>query len=542
MSDGYIVGRAALEPVMATFWGIPGHDHEWGDLSPTGWALRRDLALDTLRLIDGSRPDDRHERVATEVLRERLLVDVALLEAEEFQVHMSSLSGFHTHLREMFDFMARDTPDHWEAIRQRLDDVGAGLAGLRETYLDSATRGKVAMRSQTLVVAEQCALWAEPDGTFAELATACPHGDISAEAARAAAAFGDFSRWLRADYAAIASPVEGIGRDRYALHARLNNGIDLDLDETYRWGWDELHRINARMDEIATTVLGFATRADCIRSIERDERYTVPDGDAYISWSEATIARTFDALDGTVFDIPEVLRRCESMRIPSDLAGDAYYTPPTEDFSRPGMVWHPIDGRDHFPLWHALSTLFHESVPGHHLQLGEMMYRTGTLTRFQRMGVYIPGHGEGWALYAERLMRELGYLDEPPYELGYLVNQALRAARVVVDIGLHCHMTIPADESFHPGEPWTPALATEFLVANTAYDHVSARGEVDRYLGMPAQAISYKVGERVFTEGRRRVEQRLGDRFDLKRFHTQLLHQGAMGLDQLAAEFDHFTA
>ena len=243
-----------------------------------------------------------------------------------------------------------------------------------------------------------------------------------------------------------------------------------------------------------------------------------------------------------MFDIPDVLRRCGSMRIPFDLAGDAYYTPPNEDFSRPGLVWHPIDGREHFPLWHALSTLYHESVPGHHLQLGQMMYRADTLTRFQRIGVYISGHGEGWALYAERLMRELGYLEEPPYELGWLVNQALRAARVVVDIGLHCQMPIPDGEAFHPGEQWTADLATEFLAANTAYDLTQARGEVDRYLGMPAQAISYKVGERVFVEGRHRVERRLGDRFDLKRFHMQVLDQGAMGLDQLAAEFDHFTA
>jgi uncharacterized protein (DUF885 family) len=321
----------------------------------------------------------------------------------------------------------------------------------------------------------------------------------------------------------------------------MHNGIDLDLDDAYRWGWHELNRIAARMDAIARSELPNGSRAEYVELIEHDPRYTVPDADAYIAWSDETIAATFDELDGTVFDIPDVLRQCQSMRIPSDVAGDAYYTQPSEDFSRPGQIWHPVEGRTHLPLWHALSTLYHESVPGHHLQVGQMQHLADTLTRFQRVGVYISGHGEGWALYAERLMHELGYLSEPPYELGWLANQALRAARVVVDIGIHCHIPIPADETFHPGEQWTADLATEFLVLHTAYDAAGARVEVDRYIGTPAQAISYKIGERVFIEGRERVQRRLGDGFDLKRFHTQTLDQGAMGLAQLAAEFDRFT-
>jgi uncharacterized protein (DUF885 family) len=228
------------------------------------------------------------------------------------------------------------------------------------------------------------------------------------------------------------------------------------------------------------------------------------------------------------------------MPAPAGGPNTAYYTTPSEDFSRPGQIWHPVSGKTHFPLWEALSTTYHESAPGHHLQLAQMMYQAQSLTRFQRLGVIIAGHGEGWALYAERLMHELGYLDDPAYELGWLTGQALRAARVILDIGLHCEMRIPDDERFHPGETWRAELALPFLLERTGQPIEYLSSEVDRYLGMPGQAISYKVGERVWLEGRARARRRLGPAFDLKHFHRVVLDWGAMGLDQLRVELDRY--
>jgi uncharacterized protein (DUF885 family) len=170
------------------------------------------------------------------------------------------------------------------------------------------------------------------------------------------------------------------------------------------------------------------------------------------------------------------------------------------------------------------------------------MCQAESLTRFQRLGVAISGHGEGWALYAERLMHELGYLDDPVYELGWLAGQALRAARVVIDIGLHCEMRIPITEQFHPGEVWRSEMGLPFLLQHTGHPRDFLASEVDRYLGMPGQAISYKVGERVFLEGRDRVRRRLDSGFDLKRFHQVVLDMGAMGLDQLSTELDAITS
>jgi uncharacterized protein (DUF885 family) len=159
------------------------------------------------------------------------------------------------------------------------------------------------------------------------------------------------------------------------------------------------------------------------------------------------------------------------------------------------------------------------------------------LSRFQRTLAGWSGHAEGWALYAERLMGELGYLDDPAYELGMLRAQALRATRVVVDIGLHLELAIPADERYHPGETWTPELALPFAMERSGrMPEDFMRSEVDRYLGWPGQAISYKIGERVWLGARDDARKRAGSAFDLKDFHARALNLGPMGLDQLRRE------
>ena len=148
---------------------------------------------------------------------------------------------------------------------------------------------------------------------------------------------------------------------------------------------------------------------------------------------------------------------------------------------------------------------------------------------------WVSGHGEGWALYAERLMDELGYLDDPADRLGMLDAQAFRAARVIVDIGMHLELEIPRDNpfGFHPGERWTPDLGLEFMRQHSAMEDAFIRFEVNRYLGWPGQAPSYKVGERIWLDARAQAQARAGADFDLKTFHRQALDLGALGLAPL---------
>ena len=538
LSDQYIVDSAALDPMVASYWGVPGHDDEMTDYSPDGWDARLDLQRRTLADLARIEPRSRSDRIAVEVMRERVQAELDLIESDEYHRWLSVLNSHHGYIREIFDFMPRESEQEWRNVRSRLSLVPTALDNLRSSFLHAASKGQVAARRQAFACAAQCEVWGSPDGYFTDLAAQSDALDLSNEAAAAAGAFIEFGNWLRSDYAAIATPHDPIGADRYRLFAQFHNGTQLDLGETYEWGWEELHTIEMRISELVERILPGSSRDECIDQLKRDPRYVVEGADNFIAWSQEVIDRTIDDLDGRYFQIAEPLHRCQAMAAPAGGPDATYYTPPSEDFSRPGQIWHPVAGKDHFPLWEALSTEYHESTPGHHLQLAQMMHQADSLTRFQRLGVAISGHGEGWALYAERLMHELGYLDDPVYELGWLAGQALRAARVILDIGLHCEMLIPDDERFHPGERWRADLALPFLLERTGYpeDHLSS--EVDRYLGMPGQAISYKVGERVWLQGRDRARRRLGAQFDLKEFHQVVLEMGAMGLDQLSVELD----
>jgi uncharacterized protein (DUF885 family) len=538
LSDQYVVETAALDPMLATFWGVRGHDDALTDYSPQGWAARLELHKATICSLQDVKPDSRRDRIATDVVRERAEAERDLIESGEYHRWLNAFNTHHQYVREVFDFMPRESPDDWTNIRRRLAAVPQALEGIRASFLYAADSGKVAARRQALACADSCEIWGKPDGVFCELASKCESFDLTTEAQQAADAFIEFAGWLRNDYAAMATPHDPVGAERYRLMVRFHNGTDLDLNETYAWGWEELHGIELRMAALAERISPGISLGECIDRLKTDPRYLVEGADRFVAWNQEVIDRTIADLDGKYFDIADPLRHCQSMATPAGGPEVTYYTPPSEDFSRPGQMWHPVDGKTHFPLWDALAIAYHESTPGHHLQLAQTLYQAESLTRFQRLAVFISGHGEGWALYAERLMYELGYFDDPVYELGWLVGQALRAARVILDIGLHCELRIPSNERFHPGEVWKPELGLPFLLQRTGYPAEFLAWEVDRYLGMPGQAISYKVGERVWLEGRERARRRLGESFDLKHFHQVVLDMGAMGLDQLRDELE----
>jgi uncharacterized protein (DUF885 family) len=192
-------------------------------------------------------------------------------------------------------------------------------------------------------------------------------------------------------------------------------------------------------------------------------------------------------------------------------------------------------------MWGDVTTCYHESVPGHHLQLGYAMYQAGSLSRIQRNS-FISGHGEGWALYAERLCDEFGWFENPDLRLGFLLGQMLRSVRVIIDIGMHLGKRIPEGTTlidgspFHGGEVWNGDLGLRFALSETGNTEPFMRSEIDRYLGWPAQAISYKVGEREWLAARDDARRREGGAFDLRSWHTRALRLGAVGLGQLRTE------
>jgi uncharacterized protein (DUF885 family) len=318
--------------------------------------------------------------------------------------------------------------------------------------------------------------------------------------------------------------------------SRVFLGAEIDPQETYDWGWQELYRLEREMELTAEKIAPGGGIDGAKALLESDPARSLEGVEAFRSWLQEVHDEAVKSLDGTHFDIDPRIRRMEVMIPPPGGALAPYYTGPSEDFTRPGRTWWPLGTRTRFPKWMEVSTAYHEGVPGHHLQVGGARALGDKLSRFQRLLTFVSGYGEGWALYAERLMGELGYLENPDYYLGMLSAQALRAVRVIVDIGMHLEYKIPASERFHPGEVWNHDLALAFAIERSRWLAEMLASEIVRYLGWPAQAISYKVGERKWLETRESAKRQLGAKFDLKRFHTEVLDLGPMGLAQLERE------
>ena len=549
LADAYVERYAALDPLGATAEGITGHDHEMTDYSPDGTEERAEHDRATLRALRAMPITSDADRIAAGVLRERLELALEEHDAGERLRDVRILGSPIQGVRMAFDLMPRDTVEQWQTIAERMALVPQGLASIEDALTEGAREGIVAARRQAVACAKQADTWGGVDSAtppyFATLVDEfddCGLDDpalrrrLAELATRATAAYASMGRYLVEEYAPRAAERDPVGEERYSLYARDFNGMELDLRETYDWGWDELHRIEHAMGQVAERIMPEANVDEVIEHLERDPNRAIEGVDEFRRWNQELLDTTVAELDGSHFEIPEPVKRVEAMIAPPGGAAAMYYTGPSEDFSRPGRTWYPTLGKTRFPLWGEVSICYHEGVPGHHLQIAQVRYLADRLSRYQRTLAGTSGHAEGWALYAERLMGELGYLDDPAYELGMLRAQAMRAVRVVVDIGMHLELAIPDNERYAPGETWTPELALPFVIERSKFPADFMASEVDRYLGLPGQAISYKVGERVWLAARDAARGRAGDAFDLKEFHRAALDLGPMGLAQLDDE------
>ena len=530
--DRFIEDGIKLSPLSATYMGIPGYDDKLDDLSPTGAKKGEDLVRNTLNAVKNETPANEFDRIAKEVAIERLSSELKLSETKESHVTFNLIASPVTEIRQIFEMM-KDSPELVSNVTKRLSGIKSAFDGWRLTIEEAAKDGKVNQKRQVLATAGQLDTFAK--GGFTAVAAkfnpAKDNSELLQAAKSAESACAELATWLREKYAPMSQPEDGVGETRYKLWARHFTGADLNIRETYEWGVQELQRINDRMWVAAKKLYpDAATLREVADRLEKDPRYIVEGEDELIRRLKEFIEIAVERLDGKEFDIDPRIRNCDARLAPEGSASAAYYMGPSEDLSRPGTTWFPTMGRKTFGWWHIVSTWYHEAVPGHHLQIATSMVNADRLNRFQRNRVFVSGYSEGWALYAERLMDELGAFEDPGFEMGYLSAQGLRAARVVVDIGMHCGY-----KDFD-GNVWNADSAFKILHERALLDEISARSEVDRYLGWPGQAISYKVGERFWMEARESAKVRLGSRFELKKFHAFALGLGPMGLDPFQRE------
>jgi len=531
--DRFMEEGIKLSPIGATMLGVPGLDDQLDDLSMEGNEKRAELTRSTLAALTSAQPVNELDRIARDVAVERLTSELNLNDTYEARILFNLISSPVTSIRQVFEMMKKDQPETIANVTKRMNGISAALDGWKSTLTFVAEKGKVNSRRQVLATAGQLETFSK--GAFTAVAKKFDPSGVNSElfaaAKSAESACASLSTWMRETYAPQSLPTDGVGETRYRMWARHFTGADLDLRDTYEWGIKQLEEINNRMWVAAKKLYPDATSLrEVADRLDKDPRYTVEGEENLLKKLREFIEAAVQRLDGKEFDIDPRIKTCEARLAPEGSASAAYYMGPSEDLSRPGTTWFPTMGRKTFGWWNIVSTWYHEAVPGHHLQIATTKINTERLNRFQRNRVFISGYSEGWALYAERLMDELGAFEDPGYEMGYLSAQGLRAARIVVDIGMHCGY-----KDFD-GEVWNAESAFKLLHERALLDEISARSEVDRYLGWPGQAISYKVGERFWMECREAAKERLGSKFELKKFHAYALGLGPMGLDPFKRE------
>ena len=550
IADDYLSALVGLSPITATYLGIGGHDGDLDDFSPAGHAAQSDLRRRTLDALAEATAVDDIDRVTLAAMRERLgLAEetyVAGLDLMSLNVLASPLQA----IRDVFDLMPTRTAQDRATFTTRMAKIPAALDSYVTSLREAALSGLVSPRRQVRACAAQCVQLSAEDGYFANLPTSIlgssgspgageedegGPGDSAADAlrqavGRASSAYARIGDFLRDELLPQAPEADACGRERYQLLSRLFLGATVDLEETYQWGQQELARITADMTEVADQIAPGIDVKAAIAILDADPAYQLHGTDELKSWMQGKADEAISHLANTHFDIPEPAHTIECLIAPTQTGG-IYYTGPSQDFSRPGRMWWSVPkGVTEFATWRELTTVYHEGVPGHHLQVAQTVFRSELLNRWRRLSAWTSGHGEGWALYAERLMAELGYLDDPGNRLGMLDGQSLRAARVVLDIGVHCGFDAPAEVG---GGGWTYDKAWQFLQAHANMAEDFLRFELDRYLGWPGQAPSYKIGERLWLELRDEVHAREGDAFEIKAFHRRALDIGGVGLDTL---------
>ncbi|GGY47019.1 DUF885 domain-containing protein [Parvularcula lutaonensis] len=340
-------------------------------------------------------------------------------------------------------------------------------------------------------------------------------------------AFRDFKEFYEGTYKPACRSEAGVGsldggQDFYAYRARSYTTTDMTPEQIHQIGLSEVARIRSEMEDVAREA-GFDSLAAFQNHLRTDPKYYPKTGEERIAVA-STIAKR---MDGQLVNLFTLLPRMpyDIRPIPLDVAEGtttAYYSGPAADGTRAGTYWLNTTKLDSRPLYELESLTLHEAVPGHHLQIA--LSQELDLPEFRRFGGFT-AFTEGWGLYSERLGMEVGFYDTPETNFGRLSYEMWRACRLVVDTGMHA-------------KGWTRQEAIDFMLENTGLSEVNIIREVDRYITWPGQALAYKIGELKIRELRERAESRLGDDFDVRLFHDEILGNGALPLSILEEQID----
>ncbi len=538
IANKWVETSAELSPSFATYIGRDIGKDKIDDASPEAHARYVSEMRKVLAELDGAKPVDKVDEVTLDALRENLTLGVEIAESglwkRDLDVIASPAQGF----REIFDLSPTATEDDWKNISARLSAIPGAVDGYIRSLKEGIAANDAPARRQVEWVLNEVKELAGKDSFFTKFAAGAKAGetelsaglkaDVERAAVTATEGYAQLADFLANELLPNANKVDAIGRERYSLLSRRFLGAKVDLDETYEWGIEELARVTAEQNAVANEIKAGATVQEAIDVLNNDASRKLHGTKALQDWMQNLSDAAIEKLSGTHRDIAEPIKKLECVVAPSN-SGAIYYTGPTDDFSRPGRMWWSVPaGVDEFDTWRETTTVYHEGVPGHHLQVAQAVYNRAELNSWRRLASWTSGHGEGWALYAERLMADLGFLDDAGDRLGMLDGQRMRAARVVLDIGVHL-----GKPKLEGSGVWDFDYALDFMGKNVNMSKEFVNFEVHRYFGWPGQAPSYKIGQRIWEQTRDEYAARKGAAFDIKEFHREALNLGGLGLDTL---------
>ena len=525
----------AYDPISATRAGKKEYDTDWNDYTYTVVDPFLKVAKSTHAKLTKLKPIDVHDERARQVL----LADLRRYIDEDEK----DLVFYHTYwggsfnplddVATIFDFMSCDTPQEITNIIKRLEKVPQVCVEWISSLKDVAELNEVNAKNRVEWAIDNIRNHSE--STFANLLKKVDPLKENKKLARAIKdaelAYEITAAWLENVYLKICKDEWRVGERRYVKYVETYTGLTINPREVYEYGLSEIDRINKEMWVVAKKIAPKAKNlTDIADALNKNPKYIVKGKDELEKFLAGVTQSAINELNNKYFIVSPKIKRCDVKLDDDTIDESPYYWGPSDDLKRPGFAVYPTLKKDKFTVWEHVSTWYHESVPGHHMQIATATAQKDKLSTYQRGDAWNSGYGEGWALYSEKLMDELGYFEDPGYKMGYLMNQAMRAARLVVDIGLHLGYK---DQR---GKVWDLGSAKKFMVERALLSESYAENEIKRYVCWAGQAISYKLGERVWLEAREDAKNRLGDKFDLKKFHMYALKMGPMGLDMLKTE------
>jgi uncharacterized protein (DUF885 family) len=544
LADRFWEGILELNPTTATVYGDERYADRLEDPSPAGRAKARRLMEQTRAEAEAISPDGLS--VEDRITRDMLIViaDQAI-EQDDQGVHrlgvVDQIGGPQTLLPQICQFQPADTPERFEKFVARLESYRDYMAANTDILREGVETGLTAPRivtERTIAQLERMLAVPVQEGIVASLAQVASEEDrekvrdVAAEiiypADHAFLAYlqGEYLQATREDPGLWSAPN---GESIYRTQARAWTTLDLDPNDVHEIGMEELRKVDVERRKIASAA-GASSPAEYRARLADDPDNTPKSKDELLARAREDIDRAMAVAPKYFGTLPKA--GCDVKAVEEFKEKDApfaYYFPPTTDGSRGGTYYangYDLPSRKYTKL---ATTTYHEAVPGHHFQIA-LEQENEALSTFRRLGARIVGgaYVEGWGLYSEKLADEMGLYRSEAERFGMLDAVAWRAARLVVDSGMHALR-------------WTRQQSIDFLL-ETGLSETDAVIETDRYICWPGQALTYMIGCREIERLRAEIAARDGSRFDLREFHDQVLAHGSLPLATLARELPNWVA